>query len=75
MVSEMFEPIMCPFCGGSDLIEQEQTELETDDEFWVIYHWNCSECGESFDKLVLFGGFQTPIIDRTPFVQNRNEFL
>lgn len=53
MVSEMFEPIMCPFCGGSDLIEQEQTELETDDEFWVIYHWNCSECGESFDKLVI----------------------
>jgi len=49
----MFEPIMCPFCGGSDLIEQEQTELETDDEFWVIYHWNCSECGESFDKLVI----------------------
>jgi hypothetical protein len=49
----MYEPVMCPFCGGADLVEQEQTELETEDEYWVIYHWNCSDCGESFDKLLV----------------------
>jgi len=49
----MYEPMMCPFCGGTELIEQEQTELETEDEFWVIYHWDCADCGEGFDKLVI----------------------
>lgn len=48
----MMEPIMCPFCGGAELIEQEESELETDDEYWVIYHWHCSDCGEVFEKIV-----------------------
>jgi len=48
----MMEPIMCPFCGGGELIEEEESELETDDEYWVIYHWRCIDCGEVFDKVV-----------------------
>lgn len=46
------EPIMCPFCGGSDLIEEETTDLETEDTYWIIYHWSCLNCNESFDKIV-----------------------
>jgi uncharacterized Zn finger protein len=48
----MMEPIMCPFCGGAELIEEEETELETEDEYWVVYHWRCPDCGELFDKVV-----------------------
>jgi YgiT-type zinc finger domain-containing protein len=48
----MMEPIMCPFCGGAELVEQEESEIETDDEYWVIYHWHCSDCGEVFEKIV-----------------------
>lgn len=47
------EPIMCPFCGGSDLVEEETTDMETEEEFWVIYHWTCLSCNESFDKIVI----------------------
>ena len=45
------EPVMCPFCGGSELIEEEESELETDDEYWVVYHWRCADCGETFEKI------------------------
>ncbi|HEY3347536.1 MAG TPA: hypothetical protein VGK71_07925 [Nitrospirota bacterium] len=48
----MMEPIMCPFCGGADLIEEEGTEMETEEEYWVIYHWRCTDCGETFDKVI-----------------------
>lgn len=48
----MMEPIMCPFCGGGDLFEEEQTELETDEEYWVILHWRCADCNETFDKVI-----------------------
>lgn len=47
----MMEPIMCPFCGGAELFEEEQTEIEADDEYWVIYHWRCADCNEVFDKI------------------------
>ncbi|MEW6408742.1 MAG: hypothetical protein AB1488_01340 [Nitrospirota bacterium] len=46
------EPIICPFCGGSNLAEDNEMELELDDEFWSIYHWRCLDCYESFDKIV-----------------------
>ncbi len=48
----MMEPVMCPFCGGSELIEEEESEMETDEEYWVIYHWRCQDCGEGFEKIV-----------------------
>jgi len=48
----MIEPVMCPFCGGGELIEEEESEIETEDEYWVIYHWRCSDCGEAFEKIV-----------------------
>jgi len=48
----MNEPVMCPYCGSADLFEQEQSELELDEDYWVVYHWSCAECGESFDKVV-----------------------
>jgi YgiT-type zinc finger domain-containing protein len=48
----MMEPIMCPFCGGAELIEEEESEIEIEDEYWVIYHWRCTDCGEAFDKVI-----------------------
>ena len=48
----MMEPIMCPFCGGAELIEEDESELETEDEYWVIYRWTCTDCGESFEKIL-----------------------
>ena len=47
----MMEPIMCPFCGGAELIEEEESEIETEDEYWVIYRWRCTDCGEDFEKI------------------------
>ena len=49
---EITEPSLCPYCGGGELFEEEETELETDEEYWVIYHWRCADCGDSFDKVV-----------------------
>ena len=46
------EPVMCPFCGGTDLIEEEENELETDEEYLVIYQWSCADCHETFNKVV-----------------------
>ena len=47
------EPIMCPFCGGSDLAEEETTDLETEEAYWIIYHWTCLNCNETFEKIVI----------------------
>ena len=49
----MNEPLMCPFCGGAELVEEEETELETEEEYWVIYHWRCMDCGDAFDKVIV----------------------
>ena len=47
----MKDPIACPFCGGNLLQELEPSELEIEDSLWTIFHWQCLECGETFDKL------------------------
>jgi DNA-directed RNA polymerase subunit RPC12/RpoP len=45
------EPIMCPYCGGTSLHQEEDYSLEMDFEYWTIHHWECMECGQSFDKI------------------------
>jgi len=46
------EPIICPYCGGTDIIEGRVREIELNDEYWTVYHWICMDCSESFDKIV-----------------------
>jgi len=46
------DPIKCPFCGSAFLQELDPTGLETEDSYWTIFHWQCLECQETFDKLV-----------------------
>ena len=46
------EPINCPFCSGNLLQELEPTGLELEDTYWTIFHWQCLECSETFDKFV-----------------------
>jgi|GEM_PF-2052809 len=48
----MKDPALCPFCAGSLLQELEPSELELDDTVWIIYHWQCLECEDTFDKIV-----------------------
>ncbi len=45
------EPIMCPFCGGTNLFQEDDYGLEMDSEYWTIHHWECLECAQSFDKI------------------------
>lgn len=45
------EPIMCPFCGGTNLFQEDDYSLELDYEFWTIHHWECLDCAQSFDKI------------------------
>jgi len=45
------EPIMCPFCGGTNLYQDDDYSLEMDFEYWTIHHWECMECAQSFDKI------------------------
>ena len=47
----MMEPIMCPFCGGTNLYQDDDYSLEMDFEYWTIHHWECMECAQSFDKI------------------------
>jgi hypothetical protein len=47
----MMEPIMCPFCGGTNLYQDDDYSLELDFEYWTIHHWECMECAQSFDKI------------------------
>ncbi len=46
------DPIRCPFCGGAFLQELDPTGLETEEAYWTIFHWQCLECEETFDKLI-----------------------
>ncbi len=45
------EPILCPYCGGSELIEVEEETLETEEEYWVISNWKCTDCHEHFQRI------------------------
>lgn len=45
------EPILCPFCGGTNLFQEDDFGLELDAEYWTVHHWECLECGQSFDKI------------------------
>ncbi len=45
------EPILCPFCGGTDLFQENDYSVELDTEYWTVHHWECMECGQSFDKI------------------------
>lgn len=45
------EPVLCPFCGGANLFKEDDYGLELDDEYWTVHHWECLECGQSFDKI------------------------
>jgi len=46
------DPIICPFCAGNLLQELEPSALGTDKVLWSVFHWQCLECGETFDKMV-----------------------
>jgi hypothetical protein len=45
------EPVMCPFCGGTNLFQEDDFGLELDTEYWTIHHWECMDCAQSFDKI------------------------
>jgi len=45
------EPIMCPFCGGTNLFQEDDYSLQMDFEYWTIHHWECLDCAQSFDKI------------------------
>jgi DNA-directed RNA polymerase subunit RPC12/RpoP len=47
----MAEPIMCPYCGGTNLFQEDDYGLELDYEYWTIHHWDCLDCSQSFDKI------------------------
>jgi hypothetical protein len=47
----MAEPIMCPYCGGTNLFQEDDYGVELDYEYWNIHHWDCLDCSESFDKI------------------------
>jgi hypothetical protein len=47
------EPIFCPYCGLKRLEELDPTEIMVDNDIWIIYHYECQECAEIFDKILL----------------------
>jgi hypothetical protein len=47
----IMDPIMCPFCGGTNLFQEDDYSLELDYEYWTIHHWECLDCAQSFDKI------------------------
>jgi hypothetical protein len=47
----VMEPVMCPFCGGTNLYQDDDFGLELDEEYWTIHHWECMDCAQSFDKI------------------------
>ncbi|TYB33465.1 MAG: hypothetical protein FXF49_06025 [Flexistipes sinusarabici] len=47
------EPLFCPYCGEKNLEELEPTEIMVDNDLWIIYHYECQDCAEVFDKIVL----------------------
>lgn len=30
------EPLMCPFCGGTEIVEEEGSKIELDEGYWII---------------------------------------
>jgi len=53
------DPIMCPFCGGTRLAQDEDYALELDYENWTIHHWECMDCAQSFDKIEILPSIDT----------------
>jgi hypothetical protein len=47
----IMDPIMCPFCGETNLFQEDDYSLELDYEYWTIHHWECLDCAQSFDKI------------------------
>jgi len=47
------EPLFCPYCGEKNLEELDPTEIMVDNDLWIIYHYECQDCSEVFDKIVL----------------------
>jgi len=47
------EPIFCPYCGKQKLEELSPTEIVVDNDVWIIFHYECQECREVFDKIYL----------------------
>lgn len=33
------------------MFKEDDYGLELDDEYWTVHHWECLECGQSFDKI------------------------
>lgn len=50
------DPIMCPFCGGTKLYQDDDYNIELDYETWTIHHWECMDCAQSFDKIETMAG-------------------
>jgi len=55
----MVEPIMCPYCGGTNLFQEDDYGLELDYEVWTIHHWDCLDCSQSFDKIEILPASST----------------
>jgi len=53
------EPIMCPFCGGTSLYQDDDYGLELETEYWTIHHWECMDCAQSFDKIEILPATNT----------------
>ncbi len=47
----MMEPSLCPYCGGTNLFQEDDYGLEMEFEYWTIHHWECLDCAQSFDKI------------------------
>jgi hypothetical protein len=56
---QAMEPIMCPFCGGTNLFQEDDYSLELDFEYWTIHHWECLDCAQSFDKIEILPASNT----------------
>jgi DNA-directed RNA polymerase subunit RPC12/RpoP len=46
-------PKYCPYCGSKNLEELIPTELLVDNISWVINHYECQDCLEVFEKIIL----------------------
>lgn len=47
------EPLFCPYCGEKNLEELDPTEMIVDNDMWIIHHYECQDCAEIFDKIIL----------------------
>ena len=46
-------PTFCPYCGERELEQIDSTELTVDNTPWIIYHYECQQCREIFDKIFI----------------------